>query len=72
MNRHFDDIQRISFENGAMGLGFVKNQNTIFVIYNNTVIKDLNNEKTSSFLKEKKAEFVLFDSEVSLNGIYKS
>jgi homoserine kinase len=72
MNSHFDDIQRISIKNGAMGLGFVKNQNTIFVIYNNTVIKDLNNEKISSFLKEKKAEFVLFDSEVSLNGIYKS
>jgi hypothetical protein len=71
-NTHFDKIQLISIENGAMGIGFTKNFNTLFVLYPNTVIKDLNNEKISSFLKEKKAEFVLFDSEVSLNGIYKS
>ena len=68
----FDEISRLSIDSGAMGIGFTKNFESIIIIYPNTVIKDFNNEKTEIFLNRNKTRFTLFDSKVSLNGLYKS
>ncbi|MEZ4907836.1 MAG: hypothetical protein R2771_09425 [Saprospiraceae bacterium] len=68
----YSEIRALAIEHDAMGIGFTDNHKSIFIISENTVIRENVDSVITKYIKKTPLKYQYFSSGLNLNGLYKS